>query len=150
MKHVKYPCVFLFVATALWGFILSGADRFFEHQFNVRRERFLRDGTLIARKVLFKEVRPPPTHRSSTSYMVGFEMTDAAEMGQSKTITWIETSRSDFDRFNVNDRLELFRIGDEYFIGSATYGGGDYQTWPFIVGVVSLICAVLLIRYWKV
>jgi len=131
---------------ALFGFLIGGATIVAEDQFAARRERFHREGTPVVETVTGKKVgRRTPYLIISPADSHPFVGEPGPGDGR-----WVKAAPATYERFQVGDRVELLRIGDDFFVTGDEFYRKFSPPKSILVGAIGVVAFLLVFRFWKV
>jgi hypothetical protein len=130
---------------AFFAMILGVSTIVAEHQAVVRRERFVSQGTPVVEKVRGKK------EGRRTRYLVIAPPGTAAFEGEPGPSNgrWVRVDRPAYDRFQVGDSVDLWKIGDDYLVRDDEFHS-RFNPWVCLtISTASAAAVYVVLRVWK-
>jgi len=144
--RLKVGLVIVLGLLAFFTLILGVSTIVAEHQFGVRRERFRREGIPAVETVRGKKVG-----RRTRSLVIAPADSKpfAGEPGPGDG-RWVRVHRPAFERYQVGDRVELLKIGDDYFVRDDEFHSRFSPPVCLIGGAIAAAAVVVVAKGWKI
>jgi hypothetical protein len=127
---------------SFFSLILGVSTIVAEHQFGVRRERFLSEGTPVEETLRGKRIG-----RRTRSFIIAPADSKAfeGEPGPSDG-RWVRVHRPTYERYAIGDRIGLLRIGDDFFVRDDEFYSRFRPRVCFLASAVGIAAVCVIVR----